>query len=252
MKIKKLITVVLLIFLSVSVYAANSTQIKIGNIGGTAIATLARGLIEGKVKSPKDVIKMLFYGGMSGYGFYRSKKLIANGKIFPGVLLANMSASIAENAATGNHPLSRIGYSFGFIRMNIYTSFKRINFDISPKDMISLILSFKYANKIVFKNGIISFKAKKQLNDNIGWCIGIYPTVAEGMKEYVYGHETIHMIQNLQFLGVSYEPFFPGRKCRLFNIRVQTAYFVYELFSKFSSYKTNLREIEAFHFIKNK
>lgn len=248
MKIKKLFVIVLLILFSISIYAATSTQIKLGNIGGTAITTLLRGVLQGKVKSFKDVVKTLFYGGVSGYGFYQSKKLISDGKIFPGVLLANVSASVVENIAMGKSPLSRIGYTFGFVRMNVYMPFKKINFDFSPKDMVTFAVSLKYSNKIIFRNGMVSFKAKEKFEDAIGWCNGIFPTVVEN-KGHIE-HEIIHMIQNLQLMAISYEPFFHGKKFHLFEIRTQTFNIGFELINNnFFSYENDIREIEARYFI---
>lgn len=233
----------------INIYADNSTKIKLWNIGGTAIMTLSRGLLEGKVKSVKDVMKMLFYGVVSGYGFYQSKKLISNGKVFPGVLLANVSASVVENVATGKHPLSRIGYSIGFMRVNLYPfKSKFINFDFSPKDVVSLFISLKITKKIVFKNGLISFEAEKKFEDGIGWCSGIYPTIVLNTKEYVYNHEVVHMVQNLQLMIFSYEPFFSKKKFHLFEIRTQTFNVVYGIYEKISSYKKDIREIESFYF----
>lgn len=256
---KKIIILILLLSFTMTAYAANSTQIKLGNIGGNAIFTLVRGILQGKVKNLKDIGKMLWWGGVSGYGFYQSKNLISKGKILPGVIMANLSASVTENVSTGNHPLSRIGYSVGFARINITTPFNKnkdaiINFDISPKEIIALAVAIKHSNKIVFKNGLISFKAKEKFGNAIGWCVGIFPTVVTNTKEYVYNHEVIHMVQNLQLMSVSYEPFFRKKKQHSlfdFHIRTQSSSVVFELINKSSSYDKNIKEVEAHYFIKN-
>jgi hypothetical protein len=258
MKYHKVIIILLLSF-SITVYAVNSTQIKLGNIGGTAIMTLVRGILQGKVHNLKDIGKMLLYGGISGYGFYQSKNLISKGKVLPGVVLANLSVSVVENVSNRNHLLSHIGYSLGFARINISTPFNKnkgsiINVDISPKEIIALFVAIKYSNKIVFKDGVISFKAKEKFGNAIGWCAGAFPTVVENIKEYVYKHEVIHMVQNLQLISVSYEPFFKKKKHHSlfdFHIRTQSLNVVFGILNT-KDYDKNIKEIETHYFVKDR
>ncbi len=67
----------LLAFPAYKLSAVTEGTVVLGNVLGSGVTTLVRGLLQGKVHSFKDVVKMLAYGSASGYGFYQSKKLIA-------------------------------------------------------------------------------------------------------------------------------------------------------------------------------
>lgn len=252
-----IIMMVLFLMVPNQAKAATETEITLANVGGNAVATLLRGVLEGKVKNLKDAGKMLLYGGAAGYGFYQSKKLVANGNTFAGVMLANISASVTENTAVGNHPLSHIGYSLGPIRVRVATPLNKdggatINMDVSPKEIISLVAAFKNADSFSFKDGLFTFKAQQQLGQAIGWCYGLYPTVMDGTDNYVYNHEVVHVVQNLQLMASSYEPFmkYGGEKgtFSFSGVRLQTLGVVADLSLSQFSYEDNLKEIEAFHF----
>ena len=97
---------VFLLMPAMKVHAVTEKTVKLGNVLGSSVTTLARGLLQGQVHGFKDVVKMLAYGAASGYGFYQAKKQVANGHTFSGVLLANLSASVIENVPSGEGPLS--------------------------------------------------------------------------------------------------------------------------------------------------
>lgn len=242
-----------------SLKAATAGEVQAYNIAGNALSTLLRGVLQGNVKNVKDAAKMLLVGGAAGYGFYQAKAMVGKGNVFPGVLLANFSASVTENVALGNNPLSHISYSFGPVRVSLATPLNRrggalITTDLSPKDILSLALAFTQADKIRIKNGLFGFEAdEKMKNGAIGWNLGLFPTIVTGTKDYVYNHEVIHVVQNLQFMAASYEPYarkedtkktlfkFDGLRFQLFSIAADLS------MSQFS-YENNLKEIEAFFF----
>ena len=83
------------VFSPLHVNAVSENTIRLYNVAGQGVFTLIRGVIQGKVKTFKDVLKTLVWGSAAGYGFYEAKKMIGNGKVTAGVMLANLSASIS-------------------------------------------------------------------------------------------------------------------------------------------------------------
>jgi len=222
MKLKMLNVFVLLVFLwgVVAVFptrmnAVSENTIRTYNIAGQAVFTLLKGIIQGKVKSFKDVGKSLLYGSLSGFGFYESKKMIGNGHITAGVMLANLSASISENVSHGDHPLSYLGYTVGPLRFRVATPFAKkpqaiINIATSPKDVAFFFISLKNSGKILFRNGLLAFEAQEATIENKnarGWTLGMYPTVVRDMPEHVFRHEAIHVVQDLQMMSICPAPF---------------------------------------------
>ncbi len=173
---------------------------------------MLKGLIQGKVKSLKSAAKMLFWGSMSGYGFYQSKKMIGNGSVTSGIILANIAASVTENTARGDNPFSYLGYTIGPARIQIATPFAGHNktlFDIqiSPSEMIRFGLAMDSSDRIRFRNGMIAFEADDYYRDNArGWTYGMYPTTVAGVPDHVFLHESIHVVQNIQTMSVSPQP----------------------------------------------
>lgn len=247
--------------------AASENSLRLYNVAGQATFTLLKGVIQGKVKTFKDVTKMLFYGSVSGYGFYQSKKMIGKGHITPGVLLANLSASISENTALGRHPLSHIGYTLGPARIEFATPFAHepaaiVNLSVIPRELAGFVSCLKEGSRLSFRNGMFVFTAAEGIQPRaLGWTRGMYPTVLENhQSDYVYNHETIHVVQNIQAMSLSPEPLvssergFGQSKPRLFSfngIRMNFLGLGMDLFAeKVQSYATNIYEVEAYHFAK--
>jgi len=272
MKSKATKIMVLLVFLWGSLLlvppaqqAASESTIRLYNVAGQAAFTLIKGVIQGHVRNFRDVVKTLAYGSAAGYGFYQSKRLAGKGNVTAGVMLANLSASISENVAFGRHPLSHIGYNLGPARLDIATPFARnpraiVNLSVVPRDLVSFVYSLKNADRLSFRNGLLVFTAKDPIQSNaLGWTRGIYPTVLEGHEDdYVYHHESIHAIQQIQSISLSPEPLLqmePGfgeSKPRLFSfsgLRMNFLGLGMDLFtSKVQDYNENIYEVEAYHF----
>jgi hypothetical protein len=80
-----IILAALLAFPAYKLSAVTERTVVLGNIVGSGVTTLVRGLIQGQVHNFKDAVKCLAYGSASGYGFYQSKKLVAGNHVFSGV-----------------------------------------------------------------------------------------------------------------------------------------------------------------------
>lgn len=197
---------------SPALHATSESTIRTYNVLGQGIGTLLRGVIQGKVKSVKSAAKMLFWGSLSGYGFYESKKMIGEGSVTAGIILANISASITENTARGDNPFAYLGYTLGPVRMQIATPLAGkdktlFNVQVSPMDVLGFATAMSRADSVSFRNGMIAFEADEAFVGNArGWALGMYPTIVNGVPEHVFYHESIHVVQYIQTMSVSPQP----------------------------------------------
>ena len=193
--------------------AASESSIRAINVLGQGVGTLLKGIIQGKVRNLKSAGKMLFWGSVAGYGFYESKKMIGKGNVTTGFILANIAASVTENISSGNTPFSYLGYTLGPARIQIKTPFNRkdktlLNIKVAPADIIGFFNAKRLSDRLTFKNGMISFEANDYYRGTArGWAYGVYPTVVTGVPEHVFFHESIHVVQYIQTMSVSPQPF---------------------------------------------
>lgn len=231
--------IMFLFFMIMPVRGASRNEIRIANVAGNAASTLLRGILEGKVKNIGDVGKMLVGGGVSGLAFYEAKKMVGRGDAFAGVALANIAASVAENTATGRHPLARIGYTIGPVRVHIPVFEKGVRVDVNPASLMRL--GYCMNQKIKFKNGVIGFESDDIENPCLkGYAVGLYPVVREGARNLVYNHEMIHVIQNMQIHASSPEPLLK-KGFRFGAIQLAIDFSI----DRFGGYRDNWKEIEA-------
>jgi hypothetical protein len=246
--------------------ATSESTIVLGNVIGSGVTSLARGWIQGNVHSFKDAVKCLGYGLASGYGFYQSKKLVAADRVFSGILLANLSASVIDNVTSGEGPLSYLGFSLPLVRIEIATPLARqkhsfLRATVSPRDAISLALSLSKSDRVFLRNGMLAFEADKPLADNVrGWAYGIFPTMLVGTADSVYRHEMVHVVQSLQLMAASPEPFLKGHrreegKAKFLDFagfRVQAIGLTNDLtLAKLQSYDKYWRETEAYSLVES-
>jgi hypothetical protein len=212
----------------------------------------------------KDVIVMLTCGAASGYGFYQAKKQVAAGHALGGILLANLSTSVVENVTSGEGPLSYIGLTLPLVRLEVATPLAKrpralISFTASPRDVISLAMSLAKSDRVSLRGGWLTFEADTPLAENVrGWAYGIFPTVVAGKPDCVFRHEMVHVVQSLQLMAASPEPFLGQHqleqgKARLlaFNgFRVQALGLVNDLtLSKIQAYDKYWKEAEAYSLV---
>ena len=268
MKSKILNSIILTIFVftlftfsPMNIHASSETAIKAINVIGQGVGTLLRGIIQGKVKNLKSAGKMLFWGSVSGYGFYEAKRIIGKGHVTEGVILANIAASITENTARGDNPFSYLGYTIGPARIQIATPLAGknkalFNIQISPRDIIGIANVLKWSDSASFRNGMITFEADESYRGNArGWALGMYPTVVAGVPEHVFYHESIHVVQYIQTMSLSPQPLnclldrgIEGKK--LFNISLMNFNYA-SILTKISLNEedprlTNWHEVEAY------
>ena len=256
----------LLAFPAYKLSAVTESTMVLGNIVGSGVTTLVRGLLQGQVHNFKDAIKCLAYGSVSGYGFYQSKKLVAANHVFSGVLLANLSVSVIDNVTAGEGPLSYLGFSLPLARIEIATPLAKqkrslLRVTVSPRDAISLALSLSKSDRVSLRNGMLAFEADTPLAENVrGWAYSMFPTVLSGTPEWVYQHEMVHVVQSMQLMAASPEPFLKSHrreegKAKFLDFagfRAQTLGLVNDLtMAKLQSYDKYWREAEAYSLVQS-
>ena len=207
-------------------HSVSERTIAMGNVIGCSVSTLARGLIQGKVHGLKDAARLLAYGAASGYGFYHAKKQAAAGHALAGLLLTNLSASVVDNISSGEGPLSYLGFPLPLFCLRVATPLARrpgalLNFAFSPRDLINLLQALGKSDRVMLRDGLLAFEANHPLQWNVrGWTYGIYPTVVKGKPGSVFRHETVHVLQGLQLIALSPEPFLKGHRRREGSMKI--------------------------------
>ena len=267
---KKMMLVVLMLMTvwmlmpSARLHAVSEKTVVLGNVIGSSVTTLVRGLIQGEVHNFKDAAKMLTYGAASGFGFYEAKKQVASGHTFTGILLANLSASVVDNVTSGEGPLSYLGFTLPLLRLEIATPLAKqkralLRFTVSPRDAISLAMSLSKSDRVSLRGGMLAFESDTPLSAGVrGWAYSIFPTVVTGKPESVYRHEMVHVVQSLQLMAASPEPMVHGYrrdagKAKLLDfagLRLQALGLVNDLtLAKSQSYDKYWKEAEAYKLV---
>jgi hypothetical protein len=173
------------------------------NIGLQSVLTLVKGIIQKKVHSAWDVANCLLFGAAGGYLFYEAKEMAGRGDLTHAYLLANLGASMSENAAGGHLPFSYLGYTFGPFRFNLTTPLARkpkalINVDFMPHQALAYVYTLVHGNMPHFRNGLLCFTRSEPYEVYGGLCIGNFPVVPDGSPEEVWNHEILHTLQGIQ------------------------------------------------------
>ncbi len=198
------------------VYAADRAKIRTLNVGVQAVSTLISGIAQGKVHNLRDVWRCLGSGAGAGYGFYEAKALVGRGDVQTGWILANLAASVSENAAAGKNPISQLGYTVGPVRFRIpitkldRTADSYVYIDVSSYQIGKLVQFYRINDDISTRDGLISFQRDTPYPQDdgagpySGRDFGVYPGVWVRASEDVWNHEVVHAIQSLQ--GDAIEP----------------------------------------------
>jgi len=209
--------------------AADRPAIAAVNIGMQAGLTLVRSAIQRKVRSRRQLLRSLLWGGVSGAGFYGAKELVASERFAPGWIVANVAMSVSENVAVGLHPLAQIGYSVGPVRFRVpLPNFQKeadahVYVDVSAYQTVALVWAIADHDRMRLKGGMLAFErdapyreSQKAGDPNVrvfvgGRTAGMFPGVWTGIQEFGFlddswRHEAVHSVQSLQFDAV--EPSF--------------------------------------------
>lgn len=246
--------------------AADRQRIATLNIAATSAFTFAGCLVQARMQKRPMTRRLAgrcaAAGAVAGTGFYQAKRLAADGHITTGWILANLSSSLVENTTAGEHPLSRIGYTFGPFRLRLATPAdvqreSLVDVDVSVTETGFLVRAIGDADDIDVRDGMIWFETRAPQTENgvtfHGYTWGIYPGAWSGARESTWRHEAVHAMQSLQLDSVDPPALTLHRKprpVRLRHVRLGALNFVDNVsFANFVSYEDRWGEIEAYRLV---
>lgn len=134
--------------------------------------------------------------------FYEAKRLAGDGKVTAGWLISNATTSVLENTASGEHWISRLGYTVGPVRLRVATPYAEtgatIDVDLSVAEVVLLGYALSQADHVSVRNGLITTDRDTPWEDgrgSQGRTIGVFPGVIPSVPRTVWQHEVVHVIQ---------------------------------------------------------
>ena len=215
----------LLLVLALPLHAADRAKIAILNIGATSLFTYLSCVIQ-KHARPRACLAA---GAIGGAGFYQAKRLAGDGHVTGAWLLANLAGSVVENTTAGEHPLSRIGYSFGPLRLRVATPLDRakeslVDVDLSAIETVYMTRAFLDADDVDIRDGMVWYETTGPRFDEDGRVVhgftwGLFPGVWSEARGDVWNHEAVHAVQSLQLDSVEPPVLTLDRERRLVRVR---------------------------------
>jgi len=257
--------ITLALLLAMPLRAADRQRIATLNVGATSIFTFISCAVQRKVHSARDAVRCLAAGTVAGVGFYQAKRLVARGDITSGWLVANASTSIVENTTAGEHPLGRIGYTFGPLRLRVATPLDRaresyVDVDLSAVETGFLVRAINEADDFDIRDGMLWYETNQPGRDEAGRVVhgttwGIFPGVWRGADEHTWHHEAVHSVQSLQLDSVEPPALTIERERRPMRIRYVRAgalNLTDNLVMAQTRYERRWAEIEAYRLTEDK
>jgi hypothetical protein len=197
--------------IALPLHAADRRRIATINVAATSLFTFVGCAVQAKLQHRSltrgDAARCFTAGGVAGAGFYQAKRLVARGDITTGWLAANLATSVVENTTAGEHPLSRLGYTFGPLRLRIVTPLDRaresfVDVDVSLIETGFLVRAIADADDIDVRDGMIWYETREPIVEGDvvfhGYTWGIYPGIWHGADVFTPRHEAVHAVQSLQ------------------------------------------------------
>ncbi|HYC60020.1 MAG TPA: hypothetical protein VEK79_10705 [Thermoanaerobaculia bacterium] len=257
------VALLLALALALPLPAADRQKIAAINVAATSVFTFLGCAMHARLQhrslTRADAARCFAAGSVAGAGFYQAKRLVARGDISTGWLAANVATSIVENTTAGEHPLSRLGYTFGPLRLRVATPLDRaresyVDIDVSAAETMFLLRAMNDADEIDVRDGMIWFDTIDPIVEGDvvyhGYTWGIFPGVWRGADQFTARHEAVHAVQSLQLDSV--EPplltFHRTRRpVRLRHIRAGALNLADNVYSaQLLDYENRWAEIEAF------
>jgi hypothetical protein len=224
----RLIAATLVLILAIPARAADRRQIAAINVAATSFFTYLGCLVQKRVQTRRDAVRCLAGGAVAGVGFYQAKRFASRGDITTGWLVANAATSIVENTTAGEHPLARLGYSFGPFRLRVVTpaDTKReslVDVDISAIETAFLAHAYLDADDFDVRDAMVWWETRQPITEDDvtfqGYTWGLFPGTWEGARSRTWSHEAVHAIQALQLDSVEPPALTMGRSYRGIRIR---------------------------------
>jgi hypothetical protein len=248
---------ILLLVFALPLRAAEREKIAVLNVAATSLVTYLSCVIQKHARP----VACLTTGALAGAGFYQAKRLAGDGHITTAWLLANLSGSLVENTTAGEHPLSRVGYSFGPLRLRVATPFDRAkesfaDIDVSAVETGYMTRAFLDADDVDIRDGMVWYETDDPDVDDEGRIIhgftwGMFPGVWSGARKHVWNHEAVHAVQALQLDSVEPPALTFDRERRLVRVRHVRAgalNLADNLSAQLVPYEERWVEIEAYRF----
>lgn len=188
-------------------------RIALANVGLTSLFTVARGVVEGRVRSVGDAAEAAAWGAVAGAGFYAAKDQVGRGRGVLGVGLAFASASLAENAATGGGPLGHVRVGFGPVDLHLRTPLATrpgpaVGVEVDPLGAVALVAVPLTGGRPVVRDGVLMYTHPSLGATSRGYTYGttvgrVILLLEEGVSDRTVGHETIHLFQFIQASAVT-------------------------------------------------
>ena len=199
--------------LALPLHAADRRQIAAWNVASTSLVTWAGCLVRAKLtKTPPKHARCLAAGAIGGAGFYQAKRMAGDGHITTAWLVANLTSSVVENTTAGEHPLARVGYSLGPLRLRVATPLDRaresiLDIDVNAAEVGYFARAVLDADDAGFRDGMIGYETEAPDVDEQGRAVhgytwGVFPGVWRGARQEVWHHEAVHAVQALQLDSV--------------------------------------------------
>ena len=216
--------------LHIPAHAADRQKIATLNVAGTTLVTWAGCLVHAKLtKTPPNHARCLAAGALGGAGYDQAKRLAGDGHITTAWLLANLTSSVVENTTAGEHPLARVGYSFGPLRLRVATPFDRereslLDVDVNAAEIGYLTRALIDADDVDIRDGMIWYETERPQADEQGralhgYTYGLFPGVWTLAHDEVWSHEAVHAVQALQLDAVEPPALVLDRERRLVRVR---------------------------------
>jgi hypothetical protein len=227
---RRMRSIVLLLILTLPLRAADRQRIATLNVATTSLLTWVGCVAHAKITrtAPKHA-RCLAAGAIGGAGFFQAKRLAGDGHISTAWLVANLAGSVVENTTAGEHPLSRIGYSFGPLRLRVATPLDRareslLDIDVSAVEVGYMARAFQHADDVDIRDGMVWYETEDPEIDEDGRVVhgftwGLYPGVWSGAQKHVANHEAVHAVQSLQLDSVEPPALTLDRERRLVRVR---------------------------------
>lgn len=254
---------ILIFSITLPSFGADRNRIATINVAATSLVTVASCAVHARLQHRKltwrDAMRCLGVGSVAGVGFYQAKRLVARGDGTTGWIAANVATSLVENTTAGEHPLSRLGYTFGPFRLRVATPLDRaresyVDIDVSAAETAFLARAIADADDIDVRDGMIAFETNDPITEgNVvyhGYTWGIFPGVWRGADRFTPRHEAVHAVQSLQLDSVE-PPLLTlhrdRRPVRLRSIRTGALNLTDNIFNaNVLDYEDRWAEIEAF------
>jgi hypothetical protein len=236
------------------VFAADRQRVAAINVGATSLLTYLSCVVQKKVR----VATCFGAGAVAGLGFYQAKRMAGRGDVTAAWLTANLATSLVENTTAGEHPLSRIGYTFGPVRFRAATPFDRggeslLDVDLSAVETGFLVRAVNDADDLDIRDGMLWAEThQRESEGNLifdGYTWGLYPGVWVHAEEHTRNHETIHAVQALQLDSVeppAYTFTRHRRAVRVRYLRLGAVNLADNLYHGSRPYEDRWGEIEAY------